>query len=284
MMADEDGSGSDPKGFYSKPVWARILVIAAGPVFNFILAFIFAIVIVHMGGFDYPSITGVVEGYPAAAAGLMEGDRIVGINGRQVSASRDVQTYMLTHPGREVVVTWERQTPDGAKRMRAQLQPVYSEESGRWLTGAQFSRGQQVDSVWELLRCSVYEVKYCITSTFDSFGMLFRRQVEVGEAVAGPVRIVTMMGETVETGREAGTAAFFYTISYWFLLLSASLGIMNLLPIPALDGGRLIFMLFELVRGKPIDREKEAMVHMAGMMLLMALMVMILFNDIRHLL
>ena len=114
--------------------------------------------------------------------------------------------------------------------------------------------------------------------------MLFTRQVQVDEAVAGPVRIVAMIGENVEESREIGLPVMALTLCYWSLILSASLGIMNLLPLPALDGGRLVFLVIEAVRGKGIDQEKEGMVHMAGLLILMALMVFVLFNDIRSLL
>ena len=92
-----------------------------------------------------------------------------------------------------------------------------------------------------------------------------------------------MVGETVGEGREAGARALVYIISNWGLLLSASLGIMNLLPIPALDGGRLVFLLWEAIRRKRIPPEKEGMVHFAGFALLMLLMIVVMFNDIRRL-
>lgn len=113
--------------------------------------------------------------------------------------------------------------------------------------------------------------------------MLFRHQIRADEAVTGPVGIVNMVGETVQESRQISARAVVLTLANWVLLLSSSLGIMNLLPIPALDGGRLVFLLIELVRGKPVDPEKEGMVHMAGMAVLMALMVLVLFNDIRNL-
>jgi len=92
-----------------------------------------------------------------------------------------------------------------------------------------------------------------------------------------------LVGETVQESRQIGARAVILVLANWVLLLSSSLGIMNLLPIPALDGGRLVFLFIELVRGKPVDPEKEGMVHMAGMAVLMALMILVLFNDIRNL-
>ncbi len=108
--------------------------------------------------------------------------------------------------------------------------------------------------------------------------------MKVQDSVAGPVGIVTMVGETIEEGQKEGMAALINVLATWGLLLSATLGIMNLLPIPALDGGRLLFLFVELLRGRPVNPEKEGMVHAAGMVVLMMLMVLVLFNDIRKLL
>ena len=152
------------------------------------------------------------------------------------------------------------------------------------MLGVQFGGYQKIHGIGQLIHYSAYEVKYCVVSTIDSLGMLFRRQIRADEAVTGPVGIVNMVGETVQESRQISARAVVLTLANWVLLLSSSLGIMNLLPIPALDGGRLVFLLIELVRGKPVDPEKEGMVHMAGMAVLMALMVLVLFNDIRNLL
>ncbi len=289
MMVGEDSENPDPKAFNNKSVWARISVIAAGPVFNFILAFLFAMVIVAQGGHDSPVLAGVTDGSPAQEAGLMAGDKITRINNRKVTAYRDVQLYTLTHPGETVTIRYER-PPGGswenggaAEKRIATLTPVFHEDRNAYMLGVEFYGYEKTEGIGELLRYSAYEGKYCVTSTFDSIGMMVRRQIKVDEAMAGPVGIVNMVGETVQQGRKAGAMAVVFVLSNWVLLLSSSLGIMNLLPIPALDGGRLLFLFIELVRGKPMDPEKEGMVHMAGMMLLMALMVFVLFNDIRRL-
>lgn len=289
MMIGEDGEDADPKAFNNKPVWARIAVIAAGPGFNFILAFLAAMVIVAQVGHDGTELVGVIDGYPAAEAGLQAGDRITYINGRRTEANRDISTYLLTHPGETVTVRYER--PAGgswsnggaAERRSVSLTPVFSKEYQSYMLGMQFKPYEKAKNAGEFLGFSFYEVKYCITSTIDSFRMLFHKQIRADEAFAGPVQIVSMVGETVGEGREAGTFAVVYVIANWILLLSTSLGVMNLLPIPALDGGRLVFLLIEVVRGKPMDPEKEGRVHMIGLMLLMAFMVVILFNDVRKL-
>ena len=289
-MGEEEGAAPDPKAFNSKPVWARIQVIAAGPVFNFILAFLFAMVIVAQIGHDTPVLYGVMEGYPAQEAGLQAGDKITRINNRKIRAHRDVSLYLYSHPGEEMTIYYERpaggswEQGGAAERRSVRITPVYAEEYQSHMLGVQFRGYEKTHGLAELISASAYEVGYCVRSTFDSIGMMFRRQVEMDEAVAGPVQIVTMVGETVEEGRQQGPAAVLFVLSNWILLLSASLGIMNLLPVPALDGGRLLFLFFELLRGRPVDPEKEGMVHMAGMALLMAFMVLVLFNDIRKLL
>lgn len=284
MMLGEDGADSDPKAFNNKSVWARIMVVFAGPAFNFILAFFFAVIIVMNMGYQKFWISEVTEGSPAAEAGLQPGDVITRVNNRKITAYEDVQVYMMANPGETLTVRYERPSEDGSsyEEMETVVVPQYSEEEGRYLMGVIFS-GQYVkpETLGEVVYYSAYQIRYCITSTFDSLKMLFTRQIQADEAVAGPVRIVAMIGENVEESREIGTSVMLLTLCYWSLILSASLGIMNLLPLPALDGGRLVFLLLEAIRGKGIDQEKEGMIHMAGLLLLMVLMVFVLFNDIR---
>lgn len=286
MMLGEDEKDADPKAFNNKSVWARISVVFAGPAFNFILAFFFAVIIVMNIGYQKFQISDVTEGSPAAEAGLQAGDVITRVNSRKITAYEDIQVYMLANPGETLRIQYRRSVGDGTDYETGEtvLTPEYSETEGRYLMGVTFtSQYVKAESLSELVYYSAYQVKYCVTSTFDSLKMLFTRQVQVDEAVAGPVRIVAMIGENVEESREIGISVMLLTLCYWSLILSASLGIMNLLPIPALDGGRLVFLIIEAIRGKGIDQEKEGMVHMAGLLILMALMVFVLFNDIRSL-
>lgn len=285
---DEDDGGKNPKSFNNKSVWARIAVIAAGPGFNFILAFLFSIVLVSMVGYDAPLVYDVSEGYPAAEAGLEAGDVITAINGTRIDTYRDVELYLLGHRGE----TWEisyRRADTGSFQSEwnsvtegtVTVTPAYYGEEQGYLMGIQFGiLRQKTQGLGELLRYSAGEIRYCLRSTVESVKLLFERKIEVDSAVAGPVRIVAMIGDTVAESREYGLRTVAVSLIYWCVLMSASLGIMNLLPIPALDGGRLLFLLIEVIRRKPMDQEKEGMVHMAGMVVLMALMVFVLFHDI----
>ena len=216
-------------------------------------------------------------------AGIQAGDMVTKINGRAVHAYRDINLYTLTHPGESLELTYER-TEDGEKTVyRSVLEPVWDSERGMYRIGVLFDGTYYpADSPFTLMAQGLYEVEFCIRYVFDTFYMMFKGLVTVDD-LSGPVGIVSGINATVEEAAPYGLMTVVLSLISLSILLSANLGVMNLLPIPALDGGRLVFLLLEVVRGKPIDREKEGMVHLAGMMLLMALMIFVLFNDLRKL-
>ena len=129
------------------------------------------------------------------------------------------------------------------------------------------------------MRYSLIEVKYWIETTVASLGQLVTGKMSMKE-VSGPVGIVDTVGTMINETSKIGLKEMWLSILYMAVLLSANLGVMNLLPLPALDGGRLVFILREAVRGKPVDREKEGYIHFAGFVLLMLFMVFVLYNDV----
>ena len=145
--------------------------------------------------------------------------------------------------------------------------------------GGQYERTGVLDT----LKYSVFEVRYWITTTVRSLGMLITGQVSAND-LSGPVGIVDMIDDTYQEARSYGWLDVLLNMMNICILLSANLGVVNLLPIPALDGGRLVFLIVEAVRGKPVPPEKEGWVHTIGFALLMVLMVFILYNDIHKLL
>ena len=133
------------------------------------------------------------------------------------------------------------------------------------------------------LKNSFYELRYWIYSTVQSLRMLVTRQISVNE-MSGPVGIVKNIGDTyTQSVTDSGYYYAFLNMLNWAILLSANLGVMNLLPLPALDGGRLVFLIIEAIRGKRIDPNKEGIVHFIGIILLFGLMFVVMFNDIRKL-
>lgn len=258
-------------------VWVRIATYAAGPIFNFLLAFFFSLIVVGMSGSDRTEIVSVIEGYPAEEAGLMAGDEIISLNGERVHLYREVTLFSQLNQGEEVKVVYER---DGERRT-AVITPRYDEEAGRYLIG--FSGGiYEKCNALDTIKAGYYEVRYWIKVTYKSLFMLFRGQASVKD-LSGPVGMAQVVGEVYEEASEYGILTLIASMLNFAILLSANLGVVNLLPLPALDGGRLVFAFIEAVRGKPVPRDKEAIVHFVGFVLLLALMVFVMYNDIMRL-
>lgn len=276
MMLGEDGESSDERSFGVKSVGARISVVIAGPMFNFILAFILSLFIIGNIGYDSTKVS-MLEGYPAEEAGMQTGDQIVKMNNQRISIYREITLFVQLHQGETVNITYER---DG-EQYTAVVTPQYSEEIGSYLLG--FTGGESIKgNALETIKYSFYEVRYWITVTVKSLGMLFEGKVSVND-VSGPVGIVSVIGTTYQESKSSGMFYILMNMLYMTIFLSANLGVMNLLPIPALDGGRLVFLILEGIRGKPISQEKEGMVHFIGFMFLMLIMVLVMYNDIRRL-
>lgn len=275
-MGEDEEATDSPNNFNNKSVWARISVIAAGPVFNFILAWIFSVILIFMIGYDQPVIGSVDEGYPAAEVGLQEGDRVVRIGDKNIHIYREISAYLQFHPDEDVVLTYER---DGEEHT-VTLTPKMDEELGYERIGLA-SSGNTKANLLTAFQYGTYEVKYWIEVTLDSLRMLVTGQIGVDQ-LSGPVGIVDVVDETYQQSRSYGAYVVAAQMLYLAILLSANLGVMNLLPLPALDGGRLVFLFVEAVRKKRVPPEKEGYVHFAGIVLLMLLMVVVMYNDIQR--
>ena len=278
MMEGEDGESSDERSFQKKSVWARISVVAAGPIFNFILAFVFSIVIIGSVGVVKPILSDVTPGYAAEQAGLEAGDEIVKMGNKHIFFYSEVSMYSLLHAGETTEVTYRR---DGELKT-ASLKPVYNEEEGRYLYGFVGAATQDRVGPIQTIGYSALNVKFWIQYTYGSLKMLLTNQVSMSD-MSGPVGIVKYMGDSYAESRSAGAFYGFLTLLNFGILISANLGVINLLPLPALDGGRLVFLVIEAIRRKRIKPEREGMVHFIGIVCLFALMIFIMFNDVRNL-
>ena len=363
MMMGEDENIDDERAFNNKDVWARISVILAGPLFNFILAFLLAIVVIVIGGHDVATIESVADNSSAQEEGIKKGDVITNINGKHINIGREFSAYLQFHPpgGELVTISYLREVeqkmvsntvslkPKSVKEYKLEFGDIKDEkpvtitllnedleEAGLQIgdvilklndttisNGSQlnqffqdnplseqpvsiaYSRGGDIkttkvdsylfgekfvlgfsysmiiqkgnSSIFDVLKYSAVEVKFQIVNTVQMLGQLIAGKVSAKE-LAGPIGIVKMIGEVINNS-EILLYKFLNALNFC-ILLSANLGVMNLLPIPALDGGRLVFLFTEVFRGKPIDKEKEGLVHMIGLVGLMILMVFVMFNDI----
>ena len=267
-----EGSFSEAK------VWARIATVFAGPFFNIILAFLLSLIVVGFSGTMKPTINGLKDGYPAKEAGLEVGDVITKMDGDRVHLQAEVTLISSMSQGKTIEVEFLR----NGEKHKTMITPRFSEEDNRYYMG--FTIGEQVKCKgFELIQYSFYEVRYWLKVTVDGLLMLVQGQLSKDD-LAGPVGIAVTIDQTIEQTTPYGLSATILTMINFAVLLSVNLGVMNLLPIPALDGGRLLFMLIEVVRGKPIPPEKEGMVHFVGFVALMILMVFVMYNDIMRIL
>lgn len=279
MMGEDNVEDMSEGSFNSKSVWARMSVIVAGPVFNLILAWIMCIVMVAWVGYMPPVVDTVQPGYAAYEEGLQSGDVIKEINGKNIHLWNEISLYNLTHAQeKEAEVVYER---DG-KEYTATLELRQLENDAYKKLGVTNSGESVRPGILGSLQYGAYTVKYWVDYTVDCLRMLVTGQVGVRD-LSGPVGIVDFVGDTYHQSAGAGLKILVLNMMNIGILITANLGIMNLLPIPALDGGRLVFLIIEAIRRKRIPPEKEGMVHFAGFALLMALMVFVMYNDIMKL-
>ena len=273
----EDEKNDDPRAMNNQPVWKRFLTVAAGPVMNFVLGYLFcAILLSNFILAEYlPRISYIYEDTAAAECGIELGDVITEINGTPISFDQEGvaavrETLSAADPEEEVLLTLNR---DGETvELSVQRTLVTDEESGAsaYLLGVAF--GGRTYTCPEALKSSCkYMVDFTATMLKSLKDLIFRG-AGVGD-VMGPVGIISFVSDQVYDQK-------LYALVYWIFVLSLNIGIMNLLPLPALDGGRLVFLIVEAIRRKPIPPEKEGMVHAIGMGLLFLLIIAITFKDV----
>jgi regulator of sigma E protease len=263
-MEGEDENSEATDSFSQKSIKARISVIFAGPLMNFILGFLCFFLIFFSLGTPSTVIGEVIPHSPAAQAGFLPSDKVLEIDGQPIDSWEELVGMIAASEGRPIEVLYQR---NGETNQQAVV-PRIDEETGRPLIG--IIPGTE-KSVITAASNSYQQSKMIFTEIMRFLQQLVRGQADTSD-VAGPVGIISLVGQASRSGwmDVVGLAG----------LISINLGIMNLLPIPALDGSRIIFLLLEALRGKPVDPEKEAMVHMIGITLLMLLMIVITYKDI----
>ena len=289
FYGEDDAKGitkDDPRAFPNHNVWKRMFVILMGPMMNFVLAFVVTLVFVWCVGVNvssdgtfYPYIHEVMEGGEAEKAGLQDMDAVLEINGRSMSSSTPDEAVLAFqdaiqgwHEGDEPLSMVIRR--DGEMET-FRMEPKWDEESGRMMVGVILTYSpivRQPVGFFEGFR-EAWDV--CAESAGTILRLLKELPTnrEVAESMTGVVGTVAVVKELTQ---EYGIEMFINLL----IIISINLGLMNLLPIPGLDGSRLVFGIIEVIRGKPIPQEKEAMLHLAGMVLLFGLMIFFTDNDI----
>ncbi|MCR5835166.1 MAG: RIP metalloprotease RseP [Lachnospiraceae bacterium] len=362
-MLGEDQDTVVEGSFNSKSVWARMAVVFAGPFFNFILAWILAIIVIGFQGADLAYVTDMEKGSLLYEKGLRDGDKLIRFNGNSAILARELfrDSYFENLDGGEIELVYKREgkkqtikyKPEGEEKYfvgmsySATSNPaniivikgsaleeagVLSDDEIIKINDVEISSGKELyeyleENPWQneeyritvkrknktltmkfrpkmtmvydkgfsftgkrvkqspvgVIRYSFTEVKYEIVTVVKSLKMLVTGKVKKNE-MSGPIGIVNAIGDTYKETRKESVMITVMTMLNMAIMLSANLGVMNLLPLPALDGGRLVFFIIEAIRRKPIDREKEGLVHLIGFALLMVLMMFLILNDIGKLL
>ncbi len=228
----------------------------------------------NRGGTEKLEVASLIKGMPLEKAGVQAGDVITKINGTVIDTQEDYETYVQEHPleDKPLDITYEH----NGKSQQITVTPASRTQVS---LGFNYNMGREKASSWNVLKYATLEVKYWIRTTVVSLGKLFSGQFGIRD-LSGPVGVVDVIGDTYEAAKPEGSRIVWASMLNIAVLLSANLGVMNLLPIPALDGGRLVFLILEAIRRKPINRQAEAMIHMAGFVLLMALMFVVMYHDI----
>ncbi len=311
----EDEASSDPAAFNNQPVWKRILVVLAGGVFNIILGFVLFLAIIPATS---PMLTNtidtVVENSYIEQAGIQSGDKIIEINGHKISFYNDIKLYTSDF---EKETKAHIKIKRGKEKLSFDIKPTEQTITQKYLDdGIEYTdsiNGREQTQFFEysdnvakdeskigktsqttryiigftpqkedVTFLNVWgeawnNTRFVVKLVYQSLWQMLTGKVGVDQ-MSGPVGIVSEVNSAVKSG----SYAWLYVLNL-IALLTINLGVFNLLPIPALDGGRLFFMIVELIRRKPIPPEKEGMVHAVGMLLLLALVVYVSFNDIMRL-
>jgi regulator of sigma E protease len=255
--------------FVAKTLGQRTMTILAGPLMNFVLAFVVFLLIGLLQGYpvDKPIIGELTKEGAAREAGLQQGDIVLSIDNEPVKTWTQVVDIIRAHPEEKLLFKIQR---DG-KVMDIAVTPDAKKVQGETI-GLIGVYEPMEKSVFGSLKQGVIETYYWTKEILVGLGQLVTGQFKL-DMLSGPVGIAVSTGKVAQSG--------IYYLMKWGAILSINLGIVNLLPLPALDGGRLLFFAIEALRGKPIDRQKEGIVHFIGFALLMLLMLVVTWNDIQ---
>lgn len=274
--ADDNNKIPEDRKLYSKPVWQRFLIMVAGVMNNFIFAFLllFIMALIYGSATTKPIVDSVTVGMPAEMAGIKKGDTIVSIDGQKISSFSEIQLYLQTSEGKEMEFVVK--DASGNKRTVMITPDKTVGEDGK----ETYFIGIALDT--KVNKGFVSSIKYAGSTTFSLYKLMFTtiKQLFNGRAsvkdLSGPVGIYTIVSEESKAG--------FQNILYLTAYLSINVGFINLLPFPAFDGGRVVFLIIEKIRKKRVPVKIEAIVNGVGFALLMLLMLFVTFNDILRLL
>ena len=267
---EDDKSIPKDKKFGVKTFGQKFMTVFAGIMMNFILAIVLLFIVGLVNGApqNMPIVGSIEEGYPASTSGLQKGDRILSVNGKSANTTDKLTLQLQAHAGETITVEVDR----NGETKTVELEPKLVKEDGK----ETYKYGFQVTD--EVEYGVIASIKYAFEKTFSLiYQMIFvifylvTGQLSVS-SLAGPVGIYSVVGDAASAG--------FINLVYLTAFISINVGFINFLPIPAFDGGRILFLIIEKIKGRPVDPKLENTIHAVGFFLLMALMILITYNDI----
>jgi regulator of sigma E protease len=266
------------RSFLHRPLWQRAAIILAGPIFNFLFAFLALFMVFAISGIPYvPTEVGrTIEGSPAQRAGLKAGDQIVAVNGTPVKRWEELSHQIRQHGGQTLSLTIKRESQDLNFKVTPEIREsenLFGQKVQAFQIGVASPERlltEHVGPVDALEEGMSYSLRIAAL-TLQSIYKLVAREIPV-DTLGGPIMIAQVAGKQAEMG--------FSPFIHFMAVLSVNLFLLNLLPIPVLDGGHLAFLFLEAVRGKPLDIKHREMAQAVGMMLILTLMVLVFYHDI----
>lgn len=261
-MEGENEESEDNRAFNNKPGWAKISVLIAGATMNVVIAIIILSIMVGVVGSATTIVDKVEADSPAAMAGLQEGDKIVAVEGRELDRWSDLATYIAAADGKEISITIIRD------KQEMTIETTPAKEEDRYIIGVTpkashnvfVAVGNGAKASWGMTKMMFTSLKQLITGEVST------------KELTGPIGMVSLVNDTQKYG--------LWYFGYLTALISLNLAIINLLPLPALDGGRILFVLIRKITGKAITDNMEGIVHTVGLLMLFGLMIYVTWNDI----
>lgn len=263
----------DERSFNAKPIWARMLVIIAGSAMNLLLPVLLFSIVFLASGIDTPSDKPIVgklmPSKPAVEAGLMTGDRILSVNDTKIESWQQFVTAIQNNGKNPLAVSFER----AGEAKSVTVLPEYDEKAKRSIIGVMPQINKYDPGIFEAIGLAVKHTFLVADTMVRSIAQMITGQAAAD--VAGPIGVAQMAGEVAHMG--------FMPLLQFTALFSINLGLLNLFPLPVLDGGYVVTLALEGLRGKPLSKEKVQYLQMIGFALLMLLMVIATFKDITRL-
>lgn len=267
MLGDE-GESSDPRAFNNKSPLRKLSIVIAGPIMNFILGIILFGMIAGMRGYLSPVVDKVVANQPAAVMGIKAGDKIIKANNSKISTWEDFVTEVYMANGKPLDITYSRNNQIN----NVKVVPVKDPKENRYVVGI-YPTAVEKPTVSQSVSYGFIETKSLIKQTFSFFKTIFKGKASVND-VGGPLTIIKISGAAAKAG--------VLSLAAFGAYISIQLGIFNIIPFPALDGGYILLFLFEIITGKKVDDNKVGIINYVGFAVLMTLMVLVTIKDILY--